>query len=146
MGYPRVAFWEVFLYNLNQNDLHEAMSQSDAGQQEADSDSVIMMTTLQTRVDHIISWLKDNQLVVAPSKSKLLVSITKDLRQRRYKDINVSIKVGEKVIYLTPSEKLHGIIYSEDITWKPYPWGDVWIEDGNWISLMPQLLQRLGRL
>ena len=58
----------------------------------------------------------------------------------------MSIKVGDITVTPTPSEKLLGVIISEDLTWDPHLWGEVWRDSKNWTGVIPQLIQRLGLL
>ena len=71
-------------------------------------------------------------MVVAPTKTKLLISCSKELKAKRYQNINIELKIADNTIRPTPSEKLLGVIISEDLTWTPYLWGESWRDKGNW--------------
>ena len=155
-GVPQGSVLGSLLYIISQNDLPDAPPESDTGQttlyvdddteQESDERPEILQSKLQRRVDNITEWLSDNRMVVEPNKTKLIVSMTKELKSRRFPDLQLSIKVGDKVITNTPSEKLLGVVLSEDLTWRPHIWGENWRETDNWGGLIPQLIQRLGML
>ena len=56
-------------------------------------------------------------MVVAPSKTKLLIMATPELRAVRCRGIDFTIKVGDTRVTATPSEKLLGVVLSQDFTW-----------------------------
>ena len=57
---------------------------------------------------------------------------------------NHFIKVEDKVVRETKSEKLLGLILDQDLTWKTYLWGENWRDEDNWPGLIPQLTKRVG--
>ena len=144
------------MYVISQNDLADAPDASDTGQttlfvdddteQEVDEDPQRLQDKLQIRVDKVADWLSDNKMVLEPTKTKLIITMTKELRARRYPDLLITIKVGNQIVTPTPSEKLLGVVISEDMTWHPHLWGEVWRKDNNWRGVIPQLLQRLAML
>ena len=155
-GIPQGSVLGGLLYIISQNDLPDAPPDSDTGQttlfvdddteQESDENPERLQTKLQSRVNSITDWLSDNRMVVEPTKTKLIVSMTREMKARRYPDLNLKIKVGNQTISQTPSEKLLGVVISEDMTWRPHIWGESWRESDNWRGIIPQLLQRLGML
>ena len=72
--------------------------------------------------------------------------MTKELRAIRHHNLDISITVDSKVIPPTPSEKLLGIVISQDMTWTPHLWGETWRPKDNHPGLIPSLLQCLGLL
>ena len=56
------------------------------------------------------------------------------------------IRVGGNIIGATPSEKLLGVVMSEDFSWHSHLWGESWREKDNLPGVIPQLIQRLGLL
>ena len=103
-----------------------------------------LMSVMQQRADNIVSWLRDNKMVIAPTKTKLIVTATDKLRAERLTNINLSITLGGQRIQATPSERLLGVTISEDLTWTPHLWGEAWRESGNIPGVIPELLKRLG--
>lgn len=144
------------LYIISQNDLPDAPSEFESGQttlyvdddteQELAATRVELEQKLQVRVDSVTNWLIDNRMIVEPTKSKLIVSITKELRSRRWENIDLTIRLIDHIIKPTSSEKLLGIIISEDMPWNLYIWGEKWRDKGNRTGVIPQLIQRLSML
>ena len=71
---------------------------------------------LQHRVNAVTEWLLDNKMVIEPSKSKLIVSMNKELKQRKWQNANIKIEVMGHLLTPTPSENFLGVIISEDLT------------------------------
>ena len=144
------------LFVVSQNDLPAASPTEGAGQsivyvdddteQECDADPVRLQEKLQCRVDQVTGWLADNRMVLAPKKTKLVLSTTPELRAARYSNLNLTIKVGGMTIYPTCSEKLLGVIISSDMSWDKHLWGETWRDSKNWPGVIPQLIGRLGLL
>ena len=57
---------------------------------------------------------------------------------------NHFIKVEDKVVWETKSDKLLGLFLNQDLTWKTYSWGENWRDENNWPGLIPQLTKRVG--
>ena len=141
---------------MSQNDLPAASPDQDQGQsvvfiddnteQASDSDPDRLQAKLQQRADNVTSWLSDNSMVIAPDKTKLVVSATKELRSARLPTRLLAVKVGQNVITATPSEKLLGVVLGSDLTWSAHLWGESWRTEKNNTGLIPQLIRRLGLL
>ena len=78
----------------------------DSNDQVAATSPRVLMEKLQTRADNVVTWLADNRMVIAPSKTKLLVMATPQLRNARARDVVFNVKVGDITITATPSERL----------------------------------------
>ena len=154
---PQGSVLGCLLFIISQNDLPAATTDNstdsqticfvdDETEQVADSNPARLQVKLQERVDNAVLWLKDNKMVISPEKTKLLISMTKELRAVRHPNIDISITVDSKVISPTPSEKLLGIVICQDMTWIPHLWGETWRPKDNHPGLIPSLLQRLGLL
>ncbi len=101
---------------------------------------------MQVRADNVASWLSDNRMIIAPSKTKLIITATSKLRLSRAPETEFSIMLGDTKVSATPSERLLGVTLSEDLSWLPHFWGETWGIEGNLPGLIPELLKRLGLL
>ena len=106
----------------------------------------VLMNRVQARVDSTVVWLTDNRMVVSPDKTKLIISALPDLRRKRCRDYQFSVVVEGHTVHASSSEKLLGVVLSEDLTWSPHLWGESWRMEKNWPCLICQLIQRLGLL
>ena len=112
----------------------------------SDPDPVQLMRKIQKEADLSCSWLKDNRMIVAGEKSKLLIVGTKELRRSKLTEEPLSILVDGKIVSETKSEKLLGIVINNQMTWKEHLYGEDWRMEGNSPGLIPQLTQRFGIL
>ena len=155
-GVPQGSILGSLLFVVSQNDLPAASPEDEPGQsvtyiddnteQASDKDPQVLQRKLQRRIDNTASWLADNRMVIAPQKTKLVISATSQLRAARHNNLQLSVQVGDQIIYPTSSEKLLGVVVSEDLTWGPHLWGEMWREEKNWVGVIPQLIQRVGIL
>ena len=157
-GVPQGSILGSLLFVISQNDLPDASTdlEDDDGQtvcfvddeteQVSHSNPVQLQAMLQRRVDNATTWLSDNKMVISPSKTKLMVSMTKELRATRHYNLSINIKVNNLIISPTPSEKLLGVTLNQDMTWATYLWGETWRQTNNQQGLVPILLQRLALL
>ena len=110
----------------------------DSNDQVAAKDPALLMTKIQKRADNLISWLSDNRMVIAPAKTKLMITSNPQMKTARIKDFDFKVTVLNKEIRPTPSEKLLGIILSDDMTWLPHLWGESWRVKDNARGLIPE--------
>ena len=92
----------------------------DETEQEEATNPEELQDKLQVRLYAVTEWLMDNKMVIEPSKSKLIVSMTKELRSRKWPDVDTNVVVLGHTLTPTPSEKLLGVIISQDLTWTKY--------------------------
>ena len=59
---------------------------------------------------------------------------------------NLVVNVCDNIIEESISEKLLGVIISQDLTWKHHLYGEKWREEDNAPGLIPQLSKRVGLL
>merc|ERR1712082_118892 len=97
-------------------------------------------------LDNAVTWVSDNRMVISPDKTKMIISMTKELRATRHPNISISVSVNGTNITATSSEKLLGVIISQDLSWAPHLWGETWRPKGNHPGLIPTLIQRLALL
>ena len=107
-------------------------------------DNLVMK--IQREADLSCAWLKDNRMVVAGDKSKLLIVGTKELRKSKLGEVALSISVDGKRVTETRSEKLLGVIINNQMTWREHLYGEDWRTEKNSPGLISQLSQRLGIL
>ena len=153
-GVPQGSILGSLLFVVSQNDLPASSPATDSGQtiayvddttdQPSHSDPKVLLRHIQDRADNTVSWLQDNMMVVAPQKTKLLVSGNSGLRAERCSGIDLSIYVGGLKVTATESEKLLGVVFSEDLTWSHHLWGEKWRHKNNAQGTIPQLIKRLG--
>ena len=155
-GVPQGSVLGSLLFIISQNDLPAVSPQSDTGlsvvyvddDTELDShrDPHQRVTRLQSRADNLAHWLKDNGMVIAPTETKLIIIATPELRAARCRGVNFSIKVGDHITPATQSEKLLGVIVSQDLTWHDHLWVETWRDNKNHPGIIPHLIKRLGLL
>ena len=68
-------------------------------------------------------WLKDNQLCVSGQKSKLIVVATNQLRRSKI-PYKISIEIDGKEVNETNSERILGVVVSNDFSWKGHVYGE----------------------
>ena len=112
----------------------------------SDPEPVQLLEKLQHEADLSCKWLKDNKMVVAGDKSKMLIVGTKEMRRKKLGDTVQSIMVDGEVVKESVSEKLLGVIINNRMTWYEHLHGETWRKEANGTGLIPQLSQRLGML
>ena len=113
----------------------------------SDADPDKLVHKMQQEADNSCDWLRDNRMVIAGDKSKLLIVGTKELRKKKCESRELAILVDGELVKETKSEKLLGVIMNNQMTWREHLQGENWRTDGkNNPGLIPQLSQRLGIL
>ena len=143
-GAPQGSLLGGLLFIINENDFPNCRSEgesvlfvNDDSDLVHDSDSNKLIQKIQKEADLSCSWLKDNRMCVAGNKSKLLIIGTEELKKSRLGTQPISISVDGKVVNESISEKLLGIVISNDLTWRDHMYGE---NDG----LLSALSKRLG--
>ena len=106
-----------------------------------DSDPDRLNEKIQTEAGNSAQWLKDNRLVVAGEKSKLLIIGTGEMKAVKNLTGDMKIVVDGKEITESRSEKLLGLVLNNQLTWKNHLYGDE-VNEG----LIPQLSKRVGMI
>ena len=142
---PQGSVLGGLLHVINSNDLPACHQQgSSVVYVDDDSDTVsagdptVLRDSIEYEAGNSAQWLKDNRLCVAGEKSKLLVIGTKKMRSAKMTEES-KIKVDNKEIGETSSEKLLGIVVNNELTWKNHLYGDAENE-----GLVQHLSKRIG--
>ena len=85
-------------------------------------------------------------MVIAPAKTKLRLTSNNQIKTALIKEFDFRVKVLDNEIRPMPSEKLLGVILSDDMTWLPHMWGESWRDKDNARGLIPDLIKRIGLL
>ena len=101
-------------------------------------DSDTLVQKIQKEAINSAEWIGDNFYCISGEKSKLMVIANKSLKKARIRD-KLSIIIDGKTIEESNSERLLGVITSNDLTWKAHLYGD-----GENKGLLKHLAQRLG--
>ena len=157
-GVPQGSVLGSTIFVIYENDLPAATPEPDTDDQQTiayvdDSNDQVaaespieLMNKIQIRADNLTQWLSDNRMVIAPKKTKLIITATSQLRAARAEGYDFSVTVGDTVTHATPSERLLGVTVSKDLTWLPHYWGENWRQSGNIQGVIPDLLRRVGTL
>ena len=108
-----------------------------------------MKQIIQREADRSTDWVRDNKMVCAGDKTKLLVVGTRQLRESKLVSQNkvLEVNVEGNTIRESKSEKLLGLTVNNELTWKEYLYGEDWRpEKENLPGLIPLLSQRVGML
>mgnify|MGYP003313496121 CR=1 FL=1 len=113
-----------------------------------DSDPNNLEEKIQREASRSTEWVKDNRMVCAGDKTKLLVIGTKQLRQSKIisQRKNIVVQVCGNRVETSHSEKLLGVIVNEELNWKEHLYGEQWRQEDNAPGLIPQLSKRVGLL
>ena len=108
----------------------------------------ILQSKAQAKADSSASWLKENRMCVAGSKSKLLLVGTRHQRIVAHQQMGLlTVKIDDKIITETASEKLLGLTLNNRFTWNEYLYGENSPTQGQKTSgLLSQLSRRIGML
>ena len=98
---------------------------------------------LVNETQNTVEWLKDNKMVVAGGKSKILVMGTDQLRRARLTN-KISINVDGTMIEESKSERLLGAIVNNRMTWHEHLYGDK--ENEGLLSQLKKRVTCLKRL
>ena len=84
----------------------------------------------QQQANSTCEWLRANRMVVAPTKTKLLLASTREMAQRRGLR-RIRVVVDRHVVESTQSEKLLGLTLDCHLTWTPHIRGEKWRKKGE---------------
>ena len=85
-------------------------------------------------------------MLCSGEKTKLLVVSNKEQRISKLQDKTLKITVCGKVIEETKSEKLLGVLMSNNLNWSSYLYGNKLSGKNKVLGLIPKLSQRVGML
>ena len=87
-----------------------------------ESNTENMKVKIQAEANKITEWMDTNKMVLSEAKAKLMISSTNALRRVHHEE--VTVKVKNKTINESKSEKILGIIVSNNLTWKHHFYGE----------------------
>ena len=111
-----------------------------------DRDPAQLKVKIQEEANRSTDWAKDNRMVCAGSKTKLLVIATDALRRSRFDNQQLEVTVCNANVTDSESEKLLGLTLNNSLTWKHYLYGESWRTQNNIKGFVSQLSQRVGML
>ena len=85
----------------------------------------VLIEKIQQQADKSTDWVKDNRMVCSGEKTKLLIIGTNE-QKRNINEDEIEIKVCDKTVKVSPSEKLLGLVVNGKLTWKEYLYGETW--------------------
>ena len=142
---PQGSVLGGLLHVINCNDLPGCHSEGDAvvfidddTDNVAAADIESVREKVQKEAGNSALWLKDNQLCVSGQKSKLIVVATNQLRRSKV-PYKISIEIDGKEVHETNSERILGVVVSNNFSWKGHVYGD-----GSNKGLIQKLAQRVG--
>ena len=77
---------------------------------------------LQEETNKSIRWMDNNMMRISENKTKILMSSTRALRALHQQPVEITVK-GKRIVEST-SEKILGIVFSNDLTWKHHLCGE----------------------
>ena len=90
----------------------------------SDPEPVQLLEKLQHEANLSCNWLKDNKMVVAGDKSKMLIVGTKKMRRKKLGETIQSIMVDGEEVKESISERLLGVVINNRMTWQEHLHGE----------------------
>ena len=124
---PQGSVLGGLFYIINQNDFPGCRDEGSSVLFVDDDTDIVnkkdpddLAVTLQTEADNSCAWLKDNKMIVAGDKTKLLVVGTRELRNRKLGDRTISVVVDGKTVLDSEKEVLLGVTVNNTMTWREH--------------------------
>ena len=110
----------------------------------SDCNEVDLKDKVQRMAKSSTQWVRDNDMVCAGDKTKLLIVGTKEAHRNRENPIQIEV-CGEMVTE-SSAEKLLGVIVSNDFSWKVHLYGNNKTGKDKITGVITKLSQRVGML
>ena len=103
---------------------------------------------LQNKADSSSQWIRDNEMICAGDKTKLMVVGTKQMRDSKLVNNNktLTVNVCGQQVQESSCEKLLGVYMENDLTWNVYLHGNDKTGSEKITGLLTKLSQRVGIL
>ena len=103
---------------------------------------VSLQEKAQRQADLTSAWMRNNRMVIAPTKTKVLLVTTKEMTRRRELG-SIAVMVEGHLVENTESERHLGLTVDSHLSWSPHIRGELWRPSGDNIpGLVSQLTTR----
>ena len=127
--FSMIAWMAGLLYLIYANDIREEKIEKksilyvdDTTDIQKGKDIAELQKKVQEEVIKTESWTADNRMMMAEKKTKKTVMSTRALRKNHSDQLSITIK--QKTVEESKSERILGVIFSNDLTWHHHLYGE----------------------